>query len=335
VTEHYDAIVIGGGVAGGTAAILLAQAGWSVALVEKRAFPRRKVCGECIAAPNLALLDALDVGAEFAQIAGPELRRVALYVGEDAVSADLPRQDGAVAGFARALGRERLDTLLLERAARLGVAILQPCAVKDVEHRGARYACRLAGEQREAESIEAPVLIAAHGSWEPQPWHERAAKRTRPSDLVAFKANFSGTNLEPGLLPVLAFRGGYGGMVVADGGMLTLACCLRRDALREWRAAAPSLSAGDAVQAGLVGCCRGVRLALAGARREGAWLSVGPLRPGIHAPWSERSGFAVGNAAGEAHPILGEGISMAMQSSWLLCRRLARLNLYTAPCRVT
>ncbi|HXS79059.1 MAG TPA: FAD-dependent oxidoreductase [Gammaproteobacteria bacterium] len=321
---RYDAIVIGGGVAGGTAAILLAQAGWSVALVEKRAFPRRKVCGECIAAPNLALLDALDVGAELAQMAGPELRRVALYVGEDALFADLPRQDGAIAGFARALGRERLDTLLLERAARLGVAILQPCAVKDVERRGSRYTCRLAVEQREAERIEAPVLIAAHGSWEPQPWHERAAKRTRGSDLVAFKANFSGASLEPGLLPVLAFRGGYGGMVVADGGMLTLACCIRRDALRGWRAAAPTLTAGDAVQAGLAARCRGVRLALEGARREGAWLSVGPVRPGIHATWSERSGFAVGNAAGEAHPILGEGISMAMQSSWLLCRRLAR-----------
>ena len=324
MTQRHDAIVIGGGVAGSTAAILLAQAGWSVALVEKRAFPRRKVCGECIAAPNLALLDALDVGAEFTQIAGPELRRVALYVGEDALFADLPRQDGAAAGFARALGRERLDTLLLERAARLGATILQPCAVKDVERRGSRYACRIVVEQREAERIEAPVLIAAHGSWEPQPWHERAAKRTRASDLVAFKANFSGASLEPGLLPVLAFRGGYGGMVVADGGMLTLACCIRRDALRDWRAAAPSLTAGDAVQAGLVVCCRGVRLALAGARREGAWLSVGPVRPGIHAAWSQRSGFAVGNTAGEAHPILGEGISMAMQSSWLLCRRLAR-----------
>ena len=104
MTRRYDAIVIGGGVAGGTAAILLAQAGWSVALVEKRAFPRRKVCGECIAAPNLALLDALDVGAEFAQIAGPELTRVTLYVGEDEICAELPRQDGAGAGFARALG---------------------------------------------------------------------------------------------------------------------------------------------------------------------------------------------------------------------------------------
>jgi flavin-dependent dehydrogenase len=67
-----------------------------------------------------------------------------------------------------------------------------------------------------------------------------------------------------------------------------------------------------------------VRLALAGAQREGAWLSVAPVRPGTRAHWSERTGFAVGNAAGEAHPILGEGIGMAMQSSWLLCGHLIR-----------
>ena len=29
--------------------------------------------------------------------------------------------------------------------------------------------------------------------------------------------------------------------------------------------------------------------------------------------------FRIGNAAAEAHPILGEGMSMAMQSAWLLC----------------
>ena len=32
--------------------------------------------------------------------------------------------------------------------------------------------------------------------------------------------------------------------------------------------------------------------------------------------------FRIGNAAGEAHPIIGEGMSMAMQSAWLLCTRL-------------
>ena len=320
---RYDAIVVGGGVAGGTAAILLAEAGWSVALVEKKTFPRRKVCGECIAAPNLALLDALGVGAEFAQLAGPPLTRVGLYVGEETLSAELPRLDDGGFGWARALSRERLDTLLLERAVRLGVALRQPATVKEIERRGSRYVCRLAVDRNETELLEAPVLIAAHGSWEPQPWSERA-RRARPGELVAFKANFSGAGLEPGLLPVLAFRGGYGGMVVADAGMLTLACCIRRDTLRDWRGAMPTASAGDAVQAALATSCRGVRLALAGARREGPWLSVGPVRPGIRAAWSERSGFAVGNAAGETHPILGEGISMAMQSAWLLCERLVR-----------
>lgn len=322
MTQRYEAIVVGGGVAGSTAAILLAEAGWSVALVEKKTFPRRKVCGECIAAPNLALLDALGVGAEFAEIAGPPLTRVGLYVGDETLSADLPRLDGLSPGWARALGRERLDSLLLERATRLGVAKWQPSTVKEIERSGSRYVCRLALDRNETELLEAPVLIAAHGSWEPQSWSERA-KRARPGDLVAFKANFSGARLEPGLLPVLAFRGAYGGMVIADGGMLTLACCIRRDTLRTWRAAATA-SAGDAVHAALAASCRGVRVALAGARREGPWLSVGPVRPGIRAAWSERSGFAVGNAAGEAHPILGEGISMAMQSSWLLCRRLVR-----------
>ena len=30
----------------------------------------------------------------------------------------------------------------------------------------------------------------------------------------------------------------------------------------------------------------------------------------------------IGNAVAEAHPIIGEGISMAMQSAWFLCERL-------------
>jgi flavin-dependent dehydrogenase len=32
--------------------------------------------------------------------------------------------------------------------------------------------------------------------------------------------------------------------------------------------------------------------------------------------------FSIGNAAGEAHPILGEGISMGLQSAAILCQRL-------------
>ncbi|MBA3564790.1 MAG: FAD-dependent oxidoreductase, partial [Gammaproteobacteria bacterium] len=145
---------------------------------------------------------------------------------------------------------------------------------------------------------------------------------SRASDLFAFKANFGESELAPGLLPVLAFAGGYGGMVIADNAKLTLACCIRRDIQQQCRACMPGTRAGEAVQAYLEESCLGVRQALRGARREGAWLSVGPIRPGIRSPWRGEGAFSIGNAAGEAHPILGEGISMAIQSAWLLCERL-------------
>lgn len=321
---HYDAIVVGAGVAGATAAILLAQAGWSVAVLEKRVFPRRKVCGECIAATNFELLDALGVGEACAGLAGPPLERVGLYVGDTELTAALPRLDGTRHSRGRALGREHLDSLLLRRAAALGATVCQPWTVKRVARIGGTQLCSAVPAAAERPvTFEAPVMISAYGSWEPGV--RATGRRRRParaSDLFAFKANFLGATLAPDLLPVLAFPGGYGGMVIADHGKLTLACCIRRDRLRKCRASRPGVPAGVAVQAWLEETCAGVRRALLGARREGSWLGAGPVRPGLRAGWYEQSGFAVGNAAGEAHPILGEGISMAMQSAWLLCGRL-------------
>ena len=54
--KRYDAIVIGGGPAGSTTALMLARAGWAVALIEKSQFPRPKVCGEFISATTFPLL---------------------------------------------------------------------------------------------------------------------------------------------------------------------------------------------------------------------------------------------------------------------------------------
>jgi flavin-dependent dehydrogenase len=50
-------------------------------------------------------------------------------------------------------------------------------------------------------------------------------------------------------------------------------------------------------------------------------LSSGPLSTGIRT-FGHDGIFAVGNAAAEAHPIVAEGISMAVQSAALLCEHL-------------
>ena len=102
-----DALVIGAGPAGSAAAIWLAKAGWRVMLVEQHAYPRRKVCGECVAAGNLVLLDELGVGADFREAAGPELREVGWIDAQAAVSAAMPYCASGSYRYGRALGRDR------------------------------------------------------------------------------------------------------------------------------------------------------------------------------------------------------------------------------------
>ena len=175
-------------------------------------------------------------------------------------------------------------------------------------------------------TLRAAVLIDAHGSWEALPAaRARHSRVHQPSDLLAFKANFRQVRLAKGLLPVLAFHGGYGGMVRADGGLTTLACCIRRDRLEACRRISPGRSAGEVIEALLKEQCAGVRTALQGATREGVWLAAGPLDTGIHLRPGDDM-FRIGNAAGEAHPIIGEGMSMALQSAWLLCAQLLHAN---------
>lgn len=286
----FDVLVIGGGPAGATAALLLARAGRSVAVLEKAPFPRSKVCGEFVAASGLRLGEIPE------DLCSAPIRRLELWAGKAALGAPLP------APHARTLARETLDAFLLERAARAGAVVHQPVKAVAVDE------------------IPARVVIAAHGSWEPgslptQPRHGPQAG----ADLLAFKARFRGCDLPPHAIVLVPFAGGYGGIVELGDGAATFACCVRRDALENSRR--PGMAAGDAVfQLALQSSAR-MRAAFGGAAREGAWRAAGPLRPGARPLWREGV-FTVGNAAGELHPIVGGGIASAIESATLLCREL-------------
>jgi 2-polyprenyl-6-methoxyphenol hydroxylase-like FAD-dependent oxidoreductase len=320
--HSHDALVIGGGPAGAATALRLARAGWSVVLVERKAFPRRKVCGEYLSATNLPLLDRLGVGQVFRQTAGPPVRRVGLFAGTTVLAADLPRPGGPASGWGRALSREQLDTLLLAEVARAGVDVRQPWSVVRLQEDGAAYQCRAeSAVTKSGVDLRARVVVAAHGSWDAGALPTQPVRRPpRPGDLFGFKAHFAGSDLPADLMPLLVFPGGYGGMVRCDGGRVSLSCCVRRDRLAALREGT-DVEAGRAVLAHIEESCLGVRQALAGAARLGPWLATGPIRPGIRVR-ANRGIFLVGNSAGEAHPVVAEGISMALQAAWLLAGRL-------------
>ena len=319
--NEHDAIVIGAGVAGGAMAILLARQGRRVAVIERSAFPRRKVCGEFMSATSVPVLEGLGVADAWRERAGPEVRRVSLYAGERVIDAPMPRAGAEPHG--RALGRDVLDGLLLDRARREGADVHQPAkAVAMVRENGHHRIDVI--EDGDTRSLHAPIVIAAHGSWEPGPLATQSPKRNRPDDLLGFKAHFTGARLAPDRMPLLAFPGGYGGMVWADGGRLSVSCCIRRDRLSAIRAET-GLAAGEAMHHHLIRSMRGAREALEGAELHGPWLAIGAVRPGIR-PRYAADVFRIGNVAGESHSIIAEGQSMAIQSAWMLAHALRGID---------
>lgn len=298
----YDAVVVGAGPAGAVTARLLARGGWHVALVEKTAFPRPKVCGAFLSATAMPLLEACGIAQAYDAVAGPTVTRLGLYAGATIAASPGRRAWG------RALDRATLDTLLRDAAAQAGVTLFQPAQAVGVT--------RDAVTLDDGLVLQARHVVAAAGSWATK----GPLAITAPSDLFAFKAHFRQTQLPPGLMPLLAFPGGYGGMVHSDDGRMSLSFCIAKRALDEARRRHGG-KAGAAALAHLCATTRGAALALEGASLEGAILATGPIHPGIR-PRIQDGVFVVGNGAGESHAIIAEGISMAIQGGGLLAKAL-------------
>lgn len=321
--KRYDALIIGGGPAGSTAAHLLARDGWSVAIFEKAVFPRRKVCGEFISAGSIMMLRKLGLADDFLTQAGPQVRQIGLFSGQRRVCATMPSPRVGPDLFGHALDRARLDTMMLQAAVTAGAELWQPWTLRSLgKTADGHSATALSDDRSQSRTFEARIVIAAHGSWEQGLLPTQVAHFGRSgADLFAFKAHFRGCQLPAEMMSLLAFPGGYGGMVHSDRGRVSLSCCIRRDWLARCRRNWPQRSAAEAVLAHIRSSSHAGDAALHEAILDSAWNAAGPIRPGIRT--FRRDGvFCVGNAAGEAHPIVAEGISMAIEGSWHLCQRL-------------
>src|SRR5260370_1970809 len=136
---------------------------------------------------------------------------------------------GTGEGWGRALGRDHLDTLLLHRAAAAGAHIWQPWSAVELVNTGGGYTCRAVSRQTgESRELRARIVIAAHGSWEPGHLSTYPPRPpARPSDLFGFKAHFLDSRLPAGLMPLVAFPGGYGGLGHSDHWPVRLSFCIR------------------------------------------------------------------------------------------------------------
>jgi flavin-dependent dehydrogenase len=110
---RYDVIVVGAGPAGALAAREVARRGASVLLLDRAAFPRRKVCGACVSAGAAEVLDAVGLGGLPASLGGKALRTLVVSAGNRL--AHLPLEGG------QAVSHEFIDMALVDAARREGV----------------------------------------------------------------------------------------------------------------------------------------------------------------------------------------------------------------------
>lgn len=163
----YDAIVVGAGPAGSGVAVLLAEHGHSVLLLDKAAFPRPKLCGEYLSPEAARILDRLGALKAVDEAGAVALRGMRITAPDGTVlEGDYPRE-GPHRGYrdhALALRRVVFDAILLERAKALPVDVRERHRVEDLLIEGDRVVgLRAADPGGEAFEVRSPLVIAADG----------------------------------------------------------------------------------------------------------------------------------------------------------------------------
>src|SRR6266699_3222315 len=163
-TQQFDAIVVGAGPAGSSAALAMARAGLQVALIERGEYPGAKnVSGAALYAPGL-LAGLLPNYWEEAPVERYLTRRVITFLGKEAaVSLDFRTRHFSQPpynGFT--LLRPRFDRWLASKAEEAGALLITSTVVDDLLYKDKHVVgvrCR-----REEGDLYAPIVIAADGA---------------------------------------------------------------------------------------------------------------------------------------------------------------------------
>jgi len=193
-----EILIIGGGLAGLTAAIHLQKFGLNVTLVEKQAYPHHKICGEYISNEVLPYLKWLDIDIEKLSPASITNLQFSSNSGK-IISTKLP-----LGGFG--LSRFTMDYLFYQIARQRGVNVFQD-TVEDVIFSNDQFVVKTLSGQH----FSAKQVIGAYGKRAPIDIKLERKFILRRSPYLAVKAHYR-SNFPDHLVSLNSFKGGYCGL---------------------------------------------------------------------------------------------------------------------------
>ena len=290
----YDAVIIGGGLAGSLAARRLATHGWKVAVVEQHQFARGKVCGECLSALGIETLKRSGLADSVLDVAPARLTRAFLHAADASSEVSLRGEMWGVS-------RTALDALLLNAARGAGAEILQPARAELIRAGEVVIRDLRTNEQK---VITARQILLADG--------KGALLTERPAATSDFgiKAHFIGVEAERDAIGLYGVGQSYGGVAPIEGDRWNAAFSVSVETLSESRGRLDELFESIQRQNPTL------RLHFRRARRVGEWCSSPLPRFGVMDEWPAGV-IPIGNAAGALEPIGGEGMGLALRSAEL------------------
>ncbi len=306
----FDAAITGGGLAGCHAAITLAQRGRRVVLLEAKAYPHAKVCGEFLSPECVALFSETGFLPTLQALNPATIRTVRI------TAADGSAWQTTLPAPAFGISRYALDAALAQYAAEQGVEVRDGARVTQIDGNlsdGFSLSVRTA---EGAQTITARVVIAAHGK---RSNLDRAMKRAflaQPQGYIGLKRHFRGAAL-PEHIDLYVFRSGYCGMSEIEDSAINVCLLVRQDV---FQAAARAGAGGDDVErfiAWMGGQNAELGAWLAGATPiDAAWLSIAQV-PFVAKTCVEGDVLMAGDSAGLVAPLAGDGMAMALHSGKL------------------
>ncbi|HEY1857756.1 NAD(P)/FAD-dependent oxidoreductase [Acidocella sp.] len=298
VAARPDILVAGGGLAGAAAAVLLAQAGRDVLLLEREAVAKDKVCGEFLSYEAVATLERL--GLNVAGLGGEVIDHVRLVRGRREVRAPLPFRGLGIS-------RQVLDEAVLALAAQAGAQVRRGVAVRRISDGIVETA---------AENFGPKTLLLATGKHETR----GLARPASPGTLVGFKTYFRLQAAErdklSGHVELILFAGGYAGLQPVEGGRANLCLVIEAAVLRR-------LGSWPEVLATVQESCPRLAARLRGAEQLRAPLSIARMPYGFvhrHARDDAANCYRLGDQAAVIPSFTGDGMAIALHSAALAAR---------------